>query len=358
FTTLPDEGVDNLQLPDESFDALTDDALDISIPEGDFATPQAADDDLDSGLTMPADEADDFTALPDEGVDSLELPDESLDALTDDSLDMPMPEDDLAALPDADDIADSLPPAQDDFIAQTEDGLDDNAAMPDDGLIMEMLTDNNLDMPMVEDDFAALSETDDIADSLSMPEDDFTALPEADDIADSLSIPEDNFAAMPEADDVADSLSMPEDDFAAMPETDEGMDSGLSMKQDSFEKLIPEDLEAEIEESPVPFDDDLNDDLAVEEMSSLLDTAAKDKPEKRTKPSNVRVISSAPEAGDKKKGQKSELDIPVTLKNELKTVLSYMDRLLDSLPEEKIAEFAKSEYFDSYKKLFMELGLV
>jgi hypothetical protein len=35
-----------------------------------------------------------------------------------------------------------------------------------------------------------------------------------------------------------------------------------------------------------------------------------------------------------------------------------MDRLLDSLPEEKIAEFAKSEYFDSYKKLFKELGLV
>jgi hypothetical protein len=51
-------------------------------------------------------------------------------------------------------------------------------------------------------------------------------------------------------------------------------------------------------------------------------------------------------------------NIPAGLKNELKNVLSYMDHLLESLPEEKIEEFAKSEYFDSYKKIFKELGLV
>ena len=46
------------------------------------------------------------------------------------------------------------------------------------------------------------------------------------------------------------------------------------------------------------------------------------------------------------------------MKNELKNILSYMDNLLESLPDEKIEEFAKSEYYDSYKKLFKELGLV
>jgi hypothetical protein len=56
--------------------------------------------------------------------------------------------------------------------------------------------------------------------------------------------------------------------------------------------------------------------------------------------------------------QSSGEGIPVHLKHELKTVLSYMDQLLESLPEEKIEEFAKSEYFDTYKKLFEELGLV
>ena len=53
-----------------------------------------------------------------------------------------------------------------------------------------------------------------------------------------------------------------------------------------------------------------------------------------------------------------EDNIPTNLKQELKIVLSYMDQLLESLPEDKIEEFAQSEYFDTYKKLFEELGLI
>ena len=45
------------------------------------------------------------------------------------------------------------------------------------------------------------------------------------------------------------------------------------------------------------------------------------------------------------------------LKQELKTVLSYMDQLLESLPDDKIEEFARSDYYDTYKKLFKDLGL-
>jgi pilus assembly protein FimV len=54
-------------------------------------------------------------------------------------------------------------------------------------------------------------------------------------------------------------------------------------------------------------------------------------------------------------------EVPATddrLKTEIRSVLSYLDKLLDSLPEEKIEEFARSEYFDTYKRLFEELGLV
>jgi len=50
-------------------------------------------------------------------------------------------------------------------------------------------------------------------------------------------------------------------------------------------------------------------------------------------------------------------EIPSNLKVELKTVLSYMDQLLEALPEDKIEEFARSDYFETYKKLFEELGL-
>ncbi|GAB1433497.1 hypothetical protein MASR2M29_21230 [Spirochaetota bacterium] len=51
-------------------------------------------------------------------------------------------------------------------------------------------------------------------------------------------------------------------------------------------------------------------------------------------------------------------DKPDKLKQDVKSVLLYLDQLLASLPEEKIEEFASSEYYDTYKKLFDELGLL
>ncbi len=64
------------------------------------------------------------------------------------------------------------------------------------------------------------------------------------------------------------------------------------------------------------------------------------------------AMPAAPSAG------KADMQLPSGLKEEIKSVLGYMDQLLESLPEEKIEEFAKSEYFAIYKKLFEELGLV
>ena len=49
--------------------------------------------------------------------------------------------------------------------------------------------------------------------------------------------------------------------------------------------------------------------------------------------------------------------VPDDLRDEIKSVLAYLDQLLEALPDEKIEEFAKSEYFGVYKKLFVELGL-
>jgi pilus assembly protein FimV len=49
--------------------------------------------------------------------------------------------------------------------------------------------------------------------------------------------------------------------------------------------------------------------------------------------------------------------IPDNMKDEIRTVLKYMDHLLEALPDEKIQEFASSDYFVMYKKLFEDLGL-
>ncbi|MFW6233851.1 MAG: hypothetical protein ACOC4I_00540 [Spirochaetota bacterium] len=50
-------------------------------------------------------------------------------------------------------------------------------------------------------------------------------------------------------------------------------------------------------------------------------------------------------------------DIPSDIREEIRAVLTYMDQLLESLPEEKIKEFAESEHFEVYKRLFEELDL-
>jgi pilus assembly protein FimV len=54
-------------------------------------------------------------------------------------------------------------------------------------------------------------------------------------------------------------------------------------------------------------------------------------------------------------GQTEEL--PEDLREDVKSVLSYLDQLLEALPDEKIRQFAQSEYFGVYKRLFEELGL-
>lgn len=50
--------------------------------------------------------------------------------------------------------------------------------------------------------------------------------------------------------------------------------------------------------------------------------------------------------------------IPNRIKDEVRSVLTYLDKLLEALPEEKIEEFAQSEHYETYKRLFEELGLV
>ncbi|MDR2471897.1 MAG: hypothetical protein LBD09_07300 [Treponema sp.] len=116
----------------------------------------------------------------------------------------------------------------------------------------------------------------------------------------------------------------------------------------SFDSGSSEDISFD---SGIPASEDLSfDDLSGGDLSGGgLDLPVEETPEAAAPPSAETAAGG--EAG-------AEDGIPSNLKQELKTVLSYMDQLLESLPEDKIEEFAKSEYFDTYKKLFEELGLV
>lgn len=69
------------------------------------------------------------------------------------------------------------------------------------------------------------------------------------------------------------------------------------------------------------------------------------------------VIPEETVSADETSLETEEKQLPDDLKNDVKSVLLYMDQLLENLPEDKIMEFAKSEQFSTYKKLFSELGL-
>jgi hypothetical protein len=69
-------------------------------------------------------------------------------------------------------------------------------------------------------------------------------------------------------------------------------------------------------------------------------------------------MPSRPETAPQQKAAAPESGIDTRLIEQIKTVLTYMDKVLDDLPEKKIEEFSQSEYFESYKNLFKELGIV
>jgi hypothetical protein len=79
------------------------------------------------------------------------------------------------------------------------------------------------------------------------------------------------------------------------------------------------------------------------------------------------AVHTEPALSDDEEPQLSPADAPVEspaagispfLLENIKSVLLYMDKLLEALPEAKVTEFANSDFFKTYKSLFTELGLV
>jgi len=121
----------------------------------------------------------------------------------------------------------------------------------------------------------------------------------------------------------------------------------LDSEDSNIIRVIPEGFKTGAEETLISFDDDLEAITEEDEEEEAPSPPPKEKNE--GKPKTRAEKTDAVDANS---------DISPNLKKDLKNVLSYMDQLLESLPEDKIEEFAKSEHFDTYRKLFKELGLV
>ena len=121
--------------------------------------------------------------------------------------------------------------------------------------------------------------------------------------------------------------------------------------EESFTDDVPA-VEPEIEETKPEVSEE-----SIEELTAVSEDAI---PELEPEAENENVPGESKQetllqAAAKKR--EATISIPLELKNEIKSVLSYMDQLLEALPEKKIEEFAKSEYFETYKHLFEELGI-
>ncbi|MGP1459453.1 MAG: hypothetical protein ACTTKL_09105 [Treponema sp.] len=125
-------------------------------------------------------------------------------------------------------------------------------------------------------------------------------------------------------------------------------------------QLAEETAAAESQELPnesveVPQDDEIFDEMLAEEppISEVLSKESVDYLAEEGRVEDSAEENDTQEENDDALGA----ELPSDLKADVKSVLLYMDQLLENLPEEKIMEFAKSEQFITYKKLFTELGL-
>jgi len=120
-----------------------------------------------------------------------------------------------------------------------------------------------------------------------------------------------------------------------------------------FEKETPETDET-LSESETPEAEETLPESVFPTETSVSDSLTQDNIAYLNTDENAK-IEIEPESSAESEEKKQSL--PGDLTQEVKSVLLYMDQLLENLPEDKIIEFARSEHFATYKKLFSDLGL-
>ena len=136
-------------------------------------------------------------------------------------------------------------------------------------------------------------------------------------------------------------ISLPEEEvkpieLEEVPVAEEAVEAPVSELEEI--ETLPEEAPVVPLEEPVP-------ELRIPEEAAR----GAEAPLKKTQPT--------PRAEEPTKKPSLTSGMPESLREEIKAVLKYMDQLLEALPEEKIQEFARSEHFDVYRRLFEELGL-
>lgn len=328
---------DGLGIEDPTLESLSEDngnpipptilPEEIAVPKGDFAATSA--------YSKTAEE--EFAALESKDISYEDsLTSEKLEYLNENSA---MQEEEESSAPNVAEIVQENISLQDNDEASIEIDSNINAAFEEADALESDIMDNSLEEKDAYEDSVSdimnenISLQDDkIEASVGIGSDINTAFEEADaaesDIMDDSLAEKDAYEKKINelVDDDGDTLGL--DDETAEEEQSEAEDVTVAEVQ---EPIIEDSLEETSVEEPV-IEETLSDENTFEEPTSC-------------------------EATETKAAQTQQNSIPKNLREEVISVLSYMDQLLENLPEEKITEFAKSEHFVTYKKLFDELGL-
>jgi len=383
----PTEGVPGGFFDEEDDDtiALTGDELDNILNTADFTEEVAHNDALDNNGSVSLDVSDDIELLPEDGVyETQEIGIETIELPT-----ITPTEEELVSISAQEGVVPITNlPEDTSFLDETEDELSLEFEMPmedvpliePDSSDLESIIDSTFDSENAE--IAGLElETEELESEIALDFDSddepvistVDSFPEPmDEIEDALELEE-----FVEADDLG-GLEL----LAEESELEELEELSLDEESETVSEMDSELLESLTEEteamaSPVVYDS--NELLQDQSSDSLVDIPAFtheiDETETSLEPESTlqemeTFESELPVAAE---NESSELPttpvsesipagtdklVPDKLKHDVKSVLLYLDQLLASLPEEKIEEFASSEYYDTYKRLFDDLGLL
>jgi hypothetical protein len=350
----PEEPAASLEdVSDDISDFIDDtdtDAADLEALRAEIQFPEEDAADLLEGLPLP--DLDDLSDLPEEIPPPLEAGAEKPDLST--QLLMKIA-DELAF------IKGELSGLKDEIAVIRSEKPDGNADEDGDGFFDEedddkiALTGDELNNILHTADFT--EETG--ADAGENPEDDFIAL-ETGETVDITPLNEDivdTHEEAPGSDDI------PPDAIADLEARD--TDDLKDLRENGVEPMTspPEDT-SYLEEDTPPAEEHLFEEVSFDELADggeSIDLSTIEDAEDSADPDDLDIgLSSLPDitlddvpAAEPDSG----MAIPSGIKNELIHILVYMDKLLESLPEEKIEEFAQSEHYVTYKKLFDELGI-
>ena len=225
-------------------------------------------------------------------------------------------------------------PEIDEFIPDGNDELYENEELPDE-----------ISIPK-EDDLLVESNSSDFMDSVKETSEAEEAPVEfiADDTTeeDTLDLPSELPDEIMASDD---SVEETEEEETAEPEIETEIDDDIP----TVDKVLGDETEEPVVEETAVEETEVE--APVEEAPASTSFAEVDNLDNNLSASNLAYL-------DKQEGENVSDSMSNTdLKQDIKSVLLYMDQLLENLPEDKIVEFAKSDEFVTYKKLFSELGL-